>query len=865
MSRKRICTETVTNFFLSTCRQRPPLSKEAVQAAAQCGVVAAMHPDDDKQADMIQLTTGSVAEFYIEPMLPHFGDIDVMFHRSTELAKPQGHPPPTQLPDTFSDNVKIYNIVHSHLPGYVYLELCYLLTKCIEGDKYSHLQLEKGHYLPNMRPLYDENEKNLLIHGPAFLTDMSYTSHALSVDLVQCVRCLSWPPQAADWPARHRNYDWPDSATVDCVVSNGCDVVGVAHSQCKQHEWMGKYQHRLSFSRAEIVLINNWTRVQQIVYHMLRVFVKTELLTDNDINSKALSNYHIKTLMMWTCEEESSSLWTKDLVRICAEQLHTLSLRMKDEQCPHYFISGCNLTDSSSDVKMIASLLNLIDESWLSTWFVNIYIRKCSLLCPDSVSSLFSDVSTDMKLHNAVSAVVNCRLSTARKDTTSWQMLQQAVASMHAVVSKCSLTVRSCIWWMSYLAKTDTRLSVNFIAVAFLHVASKISTTDLNDKLIDVLVTITGNHISTRRHPSQCSSEISLSKATKLMKVVASSSRSTMQLNELIQIELAKAYLHRVFRCKHFESDSIIYCLANFYLAVLYYTTGQYRMAINHCILAASSYDHCDESQRSSHVVHLGELLPKIDDDIDNVSRLTELFAHCLIIRCLSFTQTLSGHNIHRLPEYMSNAKPFIANVLAIKSAVHNSHGRPASVHSSRQPAVNATDMNTSQLVELLQRSAVEQLTTYRQLEARDFGSVATIVTTDFEALYVYKHGDYQRCLQLSTQNLHALLNPVQLSGLSTFSEFIQLLDDDIVSLMALTLMVNPKCRDQGINVFITHLTLSLYLMTQCQLKLHHSLSSLAETFEYITVAQTMHTQTRKTLDQFVLKLTKRKLLMHCK
>ena len=36
-------------------------------------------------------------------------------------------------------------------------------------------------------------------------------------------------------------------------------------------------------------------------------------------------------------------------------------------------------------------------------------------------------------------------------------------------------------------------------------------------------------------------------------------------------------------------------------------------------------------------------------------------------------------------------------------------------------------------LVEYLQKSAVDRLTTFRQLEAREFGSVATIVTTDFE------------------------------------------------------------------------------------------------------------------------------------
>jgi len=164
------------------------------------------------------------------------------------------------------------------------------------------------------------------------------------------------------------------------------------------------------------------------------------------------------------------------------------------------------------------------------------------------------------------------------------------------------------------------------------------------------------------------------------------------------------------------------------------------------------------------------------------------------------------------------------------------------------------TDLNTSELVELLQRSAVEHLTTYRQLEARDFGFIATIATTDFEALYAYKHGDYQRCLQWSTQNVHTLFSAVHVPDLLTFPVFIQLLDDDIVSLIALTLIVNPKCRSDPANVRISQLTLSLYLMTQCQLKLRHSVTSLAQTLDYIQVAQRIH-PAECTLDQLTLKL----------
>jgi len=375
MADERVVSDIVSKFLLNTCRLRPQITRHAVQAAQHCASIATKHPDDDAEADFIPLTTGSVAEFYIEPMLPHVGDIDVMYHCSMQLAVPRGHPPPTQLPAEFHNYVKVWEIVDSHLPGYVYLELRYLLTECTDEGTYSYYEYDRGQYLVNV----GRDARNALnIHGPAVLTDMSqYSSSVLSVDAVRCLRCLSWPSQAADWPTHHRNYDWPDSATVDRVVSNGCDVVGVAHRRCREDEWMGKAQWRLSFSRAEIVLINSWMPVQQIVYHMLRVFMKTELLKDSDV-SEALSNYHIKTLMMWACELKSSSFWTGDLnlIRICVKLLHTLSVWLTDARCQHYFINNCNLIDNSFGVEIVANLWMSIDDAWLSTWFVNNYIRK---------------------------------------------------------------------------------------------------------------------------------------------------------------------------------------------------------------------------------------------------------------------------------------------------------------------------------------------------------------------------------------------------------------------------------------------------------------------------------------------------------
>ena len=276
MANVRTDDEIVTEFLFNTCRIRQWINVDDLLAICYCAVKASERiVSDDVELDLIPVITGSVAEFYIEPMLSCVGDLDIMVHRSDELVIPAGTAPPTQLPDEFDSLVEVYEIVDNEFPGYVYLMSSYLLTECIDDGKYNAQKSER------LYKTYKDDDQG---HGPAFVTESrpppSFVGRltagaASSADNVRCIRCLSWPRQAAEWPTRHRNYGWPDSATVDRVVSNGCDVVQVAHRLCRQDEWMRHRHHRLSFSRAEIVLLNSWIPVQQILYHMLRVFVKT--------------------------------------------------------------------------------------------------------------------------------------------------------------------------------------------------------------------------------------------------------------------------------------------------------------------------------------------------------------------------------------------------------------------------------------------------------------------------------------------------------------------------------------------------------------------------------------------------------------
>jgi len=894
MSNERVVEEIITTFFLDTCpiRSQSQLSRNAADGAFMCIALASTPPDNDAEADRIPLATGSVAEFYIEPMLLHVGDVDVMYHLSTELAIPQGHPPPTQLPAEFHNSVKVLEIIDSHLAGYVYLKPRYVLTECIDAGKYDAAEYDEQPYVRNLS--YADGDR-YDTHGPAFLVVQPRSM--LPTDSVPCVRSLVWPLQAADWPTRRRNYGWPDSAIIDRVVYNGCDVVHVAHRRCREDEWISTHQHRLSFSRAEIVLLNSWMPVQQIVYHMLRVFMKIELLTDSVDNSEAvtLSNYHIKTLMLWTCELKPRIWWTDlNLISICNELLHDLAAWLAETRCPHYFINNCNLIDKSFNLQMIQSRL-ILSKSWLSSWYVNNYIRRCAQLCPGNVSGLCDDVSSPMKLHNVISAIVEWKL----KDKTLhdiWNSFNHVDYHIAFIVSTHSVTVRSLACWFTELRKISTSLLVNFFAVVFLHVACRTARSGLSDQLMDVLEAIVGESIGNgpRRYSSRRSSVLLLNKAVSLMKAVDDrpESGSTVQL---IAFQLSGAYLYRALSCVDSDSDSI-YCLANVYLAVLYYATGQYQTAIDHCTLVMRSEDH---SQCSSRVIQ-GEVLLKNDDDVDIVLGLavfyqhvrtaalnqqqqsqqqpthvtvftTELFAHHLHIKCLSVTKCQqltdttnfqsSSYEVRNYAKCIADTQQlFIADLLLWKS-VNGFYGRKYMYDYKLQnigrqlPSEYPSELSTPKLVELLQKSAVEHLTTFRQMIARDFVSIASMVRTDFEAMYAYKCGDHQQCLELSTRNVHMLLNAKFAFVVPMFPEFVQLLDDDIVSLTALVLIANPKCREvDSRSVSISQLALSLYLMTQCQLKLDHPLKSLLQTFEFIRTAHRRH-RVQETLDRLVLKM----------
>ena len=131
----------------------------------------------------------------------------------------------------------------------------------------------------------------------------------------------------------------------------------------------------------------------------------------------------------------------------------------------------------------------LVDETWLSKWFVCNYIQKCLQLdnCTQHVLRLFHDISTSVELQNAVSALVVWKQNRSLLD--SWIAYKKAEFQS---LRTGPLTAQSCVCCMTQWTKIYSHLSIYFRAVALLHVASRSLKHGLNDELIDILATICG-------------------------------------------------------------------------------------------------------------------------------------------------------------------------------------------------------------------------------------------------------------------------------------------------------------------------------------------------------------------------------------
>jgi len=877
----------VTEFMLETCHYSPVLRSDVLTCLQYAvGRVMCQHLASDVEV----INSGSSAEFYIKPLLSCIGDIDVMSCHDSVIVIPAGQTPPTELPDHYRHIVDVCEIIDSHQPGYAYLQRSYALKKNDNG-RYVVLHKEDRRnvpqYFPCVYPLGNQfsamlvklselffrqdNENSSLnrflrtamdtreIHGPAltfnpiFVTEKLGLLGSLSKDTVTCIRCLVWPPQAADWPIRSRSHNWPDSETINTVVSRGCDVVQAIHPSCRQDEWMSKYQWRLSFSRAEVTLLNSWTPVQQIIYHMLRFVVKREILTeeyDEELNLPKLSNYHIKTLMLWECEQKPQSWWSAEtsLIKLCSSLLYKLSDCVAVKCCQQYFISNCNLLDRFMDYDdasmMLCNRLNsLADVPTLLSWFVKNYVLYSAkeFVPLDNISS--NNILQIRTVTDYQAKQIQHDLYVDRQAT------ETAILFHLHVWRRCDNTLTQT--YMKELQRLDECLRDYFVAVTSLHVAYNISIHSLTEDLLEVLWTLFNpcNSCVGKKDTTESTSGglLSICKAIKLSSLNnVSSSALRMMYNEM-----SKAYLHYSFA----SGQECTYCVVHVLLAALYYKSGHYQAATDHCKQVLNQTTYKQYGVRSIGA----EYLPQIDENVDAMLGLilfygyvqkkvvncdaqlqtnntvlsaftTELLACYILSKCSNLVDaewnamTLSHRHLFHINQLL------LSDVLLFKTTETqlNKCTRTPDVEVRTHNAGNSasSSMDTGLLVSTLELVALEKLIRVRQMMICEPHFEQLPIINEFEALYAYKCGLYERCLELCQSYLNMSIHPDFLK-LQLFPvlapEMLTLLDGELVSLFGVMRLIDP-----GVLFVSSHAqywlisvhTLSLYLMVQCQKKL---------------------------------------------
>jgi len=833
----------VTEFMIDTsCRCTKRTDRGYVNVSCRCLGMTLW------QGAWDVFLSGSFAEFYITPMLPYFGDIDLMMCYNNYLAIPAGQSPPTELPTQFQHTVTVCEIIDSHQPGYVYLKPSYVLKKTdgcnykssnlattvlsnLHEAEYSTFAHRNGMVSPEFMKsvirqsnVQDTQHNSLLLllefpyvlqtHGPAqqieFAEYMSLPLPCSSCDSVLCTRCLLWPPQAADWPTRLRDHGWPNQAAIDTIVSNGCDVVGVTHPCCRQDEWMKKHQGRLSFSRAEVTLLNSWTPVQQIIYHMLRYVLKHKVLSktaDNHPGLPELSNYHIKTLMLWECEQKPQSWWSAEssLIKLCSSLFSKLSDWVERGCCEHYFVSACNIVDHFPDASLTIcyDLKCLADSSFLLRWFVSNYILECSKLCPDNVSALFEDLLCRNELQLAVQALVYWKMETLTEDIRRDHFTMEGAMLGEFLIYRMDATRTQMI--IKDLQQFDPRICDYYIGIVSLRAAFTISIHSLSEDLLDVLWTLFDPHTiddTVARKEIVC-----IKKAIKLATLSTSVRSNTL---EMLHNELSKAYLHHSF----VYGQESTYCVVHMLLAALYYKSGHYQAVTDHCKQVLNQRS-CDQDGLECIAA---EYLPQIDESVDNVSGLVLLYQH--IKRNASISDKMSqpdceitsaftaqllarylqskcstavigdGVGLMMYRKHLSKTKELLLNdVLLFRAVEMQLHECPeTAVSEARIDGVGnnaSSSMDTTLLVTTLELVALEKLVTVRHATVREFHSQQFPVVNEFEVLYAYKCGLFDKCIEMCRRNIDMLLRSGCLLNqiyFVAFSELLSLLDGEMVS-----------------------------------------------------------------------------------
>jgi len=239
--------------------------------------------------------------------------------------------------------------IASFAKSFPYLSNFYSLIQKENGESFLSAlkarELNQNDFLPEslnvQKPSAPWDSGNNEITSPSYCLQ-SQTEKLVTCDRVVAIKCEGWPKISKEWATRMRR-NWPPRNLVDKVYSGGFALVGKPSSASGDvhKEW------RLSFSTAEMTLIQSFNDCQSKVYYLLRSIYVQYL---KEKASGILSSYNLKTTILWMLEEKPSRYWsTERIPEIILDIFQKLKDSLKSRFCPHYFLPAHNLLYKVAD------------------------------------------------------------------------------------------------------------------------------------------------------------------------------------------------------------------------------------------------------------------------------------------------------------------------------------------------------------------------------------------------------------------------------------------------------------------------------------------------------------------------------------
>ncbi|XP_060570401.1 uncharacterized protein LOC132728748 [Ruditapes philippinarum] len=196
-------------------------------------------------------------------------------------------------------------------------------------------------------------EKDLYFHGPCVLTAYTIMMTRHEIDVAISFKS-KWPVVAEEWIRRERKYNWPSSSMINQIKEQGINLVPVGHANSpnKELEW------RLSFSKAERLLVWSFNPVQQICMNVMKHFFNSQITPKFP---KLFPSYFIKIAMFWIIEKTENCFWIEENLLSCLTTLfERLVAYLEEKKIDNYFIPADNMMDAKPEDKLNSLKLELL-------------------------------------------------------------------------------------------------------------------------------------------------------------------------------------------------------------------------------------------------------------------------------------------------------------------------------------------------------------------------------------------------------------------------------------------------------------------------------------------------------------------------